>query len=129
MERPTHALLGDLTALHDATGLVIGRRRAAAGPRLVVANDDGGSIFATLEQGLPAHMGALRAAVRHAASDVQFAALAAAAGMRLSAGTRPRRAGRGAGRAAVGIELVDAVIDRAHRRTLDAEITALAATL
>ena len=29
----------------------------------------------------------------------------------------------------VGMELVDAVIDRAHRRTLDREITALAATL
>ena len=29
----------------------------------------------------------------------------------------------------VGVELVDAVIDRAHRRTLDREITALAATL
>jgi hypothetical protein len=27
------------------------------------------------------------------------------------------------------MELVDAVIDRAHRRTLDREITALAATL
>jgi 2-succinyl-5-enolpyruvyl-6-hydroxy-3-cyclohexene-1-carboxylate synthase len=29
----------------------------------------------------------------------------------------------------VGIELVEAVIDRAHRRTLDREITAIAATL
>ena len=29
----------------------------------------------------------------------------------------------------IGIELVEAVIDRAHRRTLDAAITALAATL
>ena len=29
----------------------------------------------------------------------------------------------------IGMELVEAVIDRAHRRTLDREITALAATL
>jgi len=29
----------------------------------------------------------------------------------------------------VGVEVVDAAIDRAHRRTLDREITALAATL
>jgi 2-succinyl-5-enolpyruvyl-6-hydroxy-3-cyclohexene-1-carboxylate synthase len=28
-----------------------------------------------------------------------------------------------------GLELVDAIIDRAHRRTLDREITALVATL
>ncbi|HLM22403.1 MAG TPA: 2-succinyl-5-enolpyruvyl-6-hydroxy-3-cyclohexene-1-carboxylic-acid synthase, partial [Propionibacteriaceae bacterium] len=58
LERPTHALIGDLTALHDATGLVVGPEEPRPDLRLVVANDDGGSIFATLEQGLPAHMGA-----------------------------------------------------------------------
>ena len=34
LERPTHALLGDLTALHDATGLVMRSARAAAGPQI-----------------------------------------------------------------------------------------------
>ncbi|MFW0786077.1 2-succinyl-5-enolpyruvyl-6-hydroxy-3-cyclohexene-1-carboxylic-acid synthase [Gordonia sp. CPCC 206044] len=50
----TVALMGDLTFLHDATGLIIGpgepRPRSL---RIVVANDDGGGIFGLLEQGDP----------------------------------------------------------------------------
>ncbi len=50
----TVALMGDLTFIHDVTGLVIGpsepRPRSL---RIVVANDDGGGIFALLEQGDP----------------------------------------------------------------------------
>lgn len=50
----TIALFGDLTFIHDATGLVIGpgEPRPAA-LRIVVANDDGGGIFGLLEQGDP----------------------------------------------------------------------------
>lgn len=54
----TVALLGDLTFIHDATGLLIGpdepRPRAL---RIVVANDDGGGIFGLLEQGEPRFAG------------------------------------------------------------------------
>jgi 2-succinyl-5-enolpyruvyl-6-hydroxy-3-cyclohexene-1-carboxylate synthase len=78
LERPTHALLGDLTVLHDATGLVIGREEPRPDLRLVVANDDGGSIFATLEQGEPAHMGAFER-LFGTPQGLQFEALAAAA--------------------------------------------------
>ena len=50
----TVALMGDLTFVHDATGLLIGpdepRPRAL---QIVVANDDGGGIFGLLEQGDP----------------------------------------------------------------------------
>lgn len=54
----TVALLGDLTFLHDASGLLIG----PAEPRpenltIVVANDDGGGIFELLEQGDPQYAG------------------------------------------------------------------------
>jgi 2-succinyl-5-enolpyruvyl-6-hydroxy-3-cyclohexene-1-carboxylate synthase len=128
LERPTHALLGDLTVLHDATGLVIGREEPRPDLRLVVANDDGGSIFATLEQGEPAHMGAFER-LFGTPQGLQFEALAAAAGI---AYRRVETAAELAGVLAeppAGMELVDAVIDRAHRRTLDREITALAATL
>ncbi len=47
------ALMGDVTFLHDATGLVIGPDEPRPDLTIVVANDDGGSIFATLEQGAP----------------------------------------------------------------------------
>ena len=80
LERPTHALLGDLTALHDATGLLVGQLEPQPNLRLVVANDDGGSLFATLEQGEPAHMGAFER-LFGTPQGVQFEALAAAAGI------------------------------------------------
>ncbi|TQF68678.1 2-succinyl-5-enolpyruvyl-6-hydroxy-3-cyclohexene-1-carboxylic-acid synthase [Rhodococcus spelaei] len=54
----TVALMGDLTFLHDASGLLIGTGE----PRptdltIVVANDDGGGIFELLEQGDPQYAG------------------------------------------------------------------------
>ncbi len=128
LERPTHALIGDLTALHDATGLVIGREEPRPDLRLVVANDDGGSIFATLEQGLPAHMGAFER-LFGTPVGVQFEALATAAAIGYRRVQTADELAEVLAEPPVGVELVDAVIDRAHRRTLDREITALAATL
>jgi 2-succinyl-5-enolpyruvyl-6-hydroxy-3-cyclohexene-1-carboxylate synthase len=52
---PTVALLGDLTFLHDLTGLAIGPHEPRPDLTIVVANNDGGAIFATLEPGEPAH--------------------------------------------------------------------------
>ncbi|MBI9113957.1 2-succinyl-5-enolpyruvyl-6-hydroxy-3-cyclohexene-1-carboxylic-acid synthase [Sanguibacter suaedae] len=49
--RTTRALLGDLTFLHDVGGLLRGPGEPQARLQLVVVNDDGGSIFATLEHG------------------------------------------------------------------------------
>ena len=45
----TRALLGDLTLLHDASSLVIDPLDGAVNLQLVVVNDQGGSIFETLE--------------------------------------------------------------------------------
>ena len=48
----TVALMGDLTFLHDAGGLLIGPDEPRPGNlTIVVANDDGGGIFETLEVG------------------------------------------------------------------------------
>jgi 2-succinyl-5-enolpyruvyl-6-hydroxy-3-cyclohexene-1-carboxylate synthase len=45
------ALMGDVTFLHDANGLILGPDEPAPDLTIVVVNDDGGSIFAMLEQG------------------------------------------------------------------------------
>ena len=45
------ALMGDVTFLHDANGLVLGPREQRPDLTIVVVNDDGGSIFSMLEQG------------------------------------------------------------------------------
>ena len=56
--RQTYALLGDLTFLHDANGLVLGPDEPVPDLTVVVVNNDGGAIFGLLEQGAPAHAGA-----------------------------------------------------------------------
>ncbi|WP_280360936.1 2-succinyl-5-enolpyruvyl-6-hydroxy-3-cyclohexene-1-carboxylic-acid synthase [Nocardia wallacei] len=54
----TVALIGDLTFLHDASGLLLGPGEPRpADLTIVVANDDGGGIFETLEQGDPQYAG------------------------------------------------------------------------
>ena len=45
------AVMGDLTALHDANGLVRGPDEPTPDLTLVVVNNDGGAIFGLLEQG------------------------------------------------------------------------------
>jgi 2-succinyl-5-enolpyruvyl-6-hydroxy-3-cyclohexene-1-carboxylate synthase len=120
--------MGDLTLLHDAGGLVIGGTEPRPDLRIVVANDDGGSIFATLEQGQPAHLSAFERvfATPHGASLEALAAVS---------GTRYQRVDDAGGLAAllaeppVGLELVEAVVDRAHRRTLNTAISEIATTL
>lgn len=127
-DRPTHALLGDLTLLHDAGGLLVGGAEPRPDLRIVVANDDGGSIFATLEQGRPDHLRAFERvfATPHGASLEALAAVS---------GTAYRRVEDTAALTALlaeppmGLELVEAVVDRAHRRTLSTELNAIAATL
>ncbi|MCE0763781.1 2-succinyl-5-enolpyruvyl-6-hydroxy-3-cyclohexene-1-carboxylic-acid synthase [Pseudonocardia kujensis] len=52
---PAVALLGDVTLLHDAGGLLAGPREPRPDLTIVVANDDGGSVFTLLEQGAPEH--------------------------------------------------------------------------
>jgi 2-succinyl-5-enolpyruvyl-6-hydroxy-3-cyclohexene-1-carboxylate synthase len=74
---PAYALLGDLTFLHDANGLIRGRDEPEPDLTIVVANDDGGGIFGLLEQGAPEHETAFER-VFGTATGVDLAALCAA---------------------------------------------------
>jgi 2-succinyl-5-enolpyruvyl-6-hydroxy-3-cyclohexene-1-carboxylate synthase len=51
------AYVGDLTFLHGSNGLLIGPDEPRPDLAIVVASDDGGSIFATLEQGAAEYAG------------------------------------------------------------------------
>jgi 2-succinyl-5-enolpyruvyl-6-hydroxy-3-cyclohexene-1-carboxylate synthase len=53
--RPAYALLGDLTFLHDVNGMLVGPAEPRPDLTIVVLNDDGGGIFALLEQGAAEH--------------------------------------------------------------------------
>ena len=59
--------MGDVTFLHDANGLVLGPDEPRPDLTIVVVNDDGGSIFAMLEQGDPAYADRYDRALRHPA--------------------------------------------------------------
>ncbi|MTD14479.1 2-succinyl-5-enolpyruvyl-6-hydroxy-3-cyclohexene-1-carboxylic-acid synthase [Nakamurella sp. YIM 132087] len=54
-ESPTVALMGDLTFLHDVTGLVIGPDEPRPDLTIVVSHNNGGGIFHTLEPGEERH--------------------------------------------------------------------------
>lgn len=127
--RPVHALVGDLTFLHDAGSLLVGPLEQRPDLRVVVANDDGGSIFAALEHGEAAHADAFER-VFATPTGADLAALCAGYGVRH---TRVRT--RGELDAALtatpdGVEVVEAVVDRAGRRALgEAMARAAAAAL
>ncbi len=118
------ALMGDVTFVHDLTGLVLGPRETRPDLTVVVVNDDGGSIFAVLEQGAPAHAAAYDT-LFGTPHGVDLAAACAATG------TRHRRVRDRDGLAAAlaqqpsGIEVVEAVVRRDDRRALDEAVRGL----
>jgi 2-succinyl-5-enolpyruvyl-6-hydroxy-3-cyclohexene-1-carboxylate synthase len=57
---PAFALMGDLTFLHDLTGLLTGEGEAVPDLTVVVPDNDGGGIFAQLEPGQPQYASAYR---------------------------------------------------------------------
>jgi 2-succinyl-5-enolpyruvyl-6-hydroxy-3-cyclohexene-1-carboxylate synthase len=76
---PAYALLGDLTLLHDTTGLVIGPDEPRPDLTIVVLNDGGGGIFGLLEQGAPEHAASFER-IFGTPHGVDLAALCAATG-------------------------------------------------
>jgi 2-succinyl-5-enolpyruvyl-6-hydroxy-3-cyclohexene-1-carboxylate synthase len=126
---PAAALLGDLAFLHDAPGLFAGPEEARPDLVLVVANNDGGGIFSTLEQAaVPAQFERVFGTPHRA----QLAALAAAAGIGHIAVTRA--ADLPAALKGNGIRIVEVPADRAagtalRRRLAEAAAAAVTALL
>ena len=120
------ALVGDVTFLHDSNGLVLGPDEPRPDLTIVVVNDDGGSIFATLEQGAPEY------ADRYdrlfgTPHGVDLASLCAATRTPHLRSTSLPELEQALAIPNGGIEVVEAVVRRDNRRDLDARIRALAA--
>ena len=120
------ALLGDLTFLHDSTGLVIGPDEPRPDLTIVVNNDDGGGIFGQLEPGAPelakpferlfgtshgvdiASLCAATQTSHRQASTIDGLREALRSGSRAGSPASPR-----------GIRVVEVRTDRSRRRDLD----------
>jgi 2-succinyl-5-enolpyruvyl-6-hydroxy-3-cyclohexene-1-carboxylate synthase len=118
---PGYALLGDLTLLHDTTGLVLGPDEPRPDLTLVVLNDRGGGIFGLLEQGAAKHAAAFER-VFGTPHRVDLAALCAAIGV---AHTRVEVDGLAAALApAPGLRMVEVRADRSVLRAGHAALRA-----
>jgi 2-succinyl-5-enolpyruvyl-6-hydroxy-3-cyclohexene-1-carboxylate synthase len=118
------ALLGDVTFLHDSNGLVLGPDEPRPDLTIVVVNDDGGSIFASLEQGGPAYAGSFER-VFGTPHHVDLASLCAATRTPHWKVDSLAELEHALASPAGGVEVVEAVVRRDDRRALDAEIRAL----
>lgn len=119
-DAPTYALVGDLTFLHDTNALLIGAGEPRPDLTIVVANDDGGGIFATLEYG---EAGRERHHERIFATPTgtDLAALAAAHGVPHQRATDPAALAAALGTPPRGLRVVEVPIARgSHRATYDA---------
>ncbi|MCB7138178.1 2-succinyl-5-enolpyruvyl-6-hydroxy-3-cyclohexene-1-carboxylic-acid synthase [Cellulosimicrobium marinum] len=118
--RRVRALLGDLTFLHDVGGLLRGPDEPPVDLRLVVVNDDGGSIFAGLE---PGGLGERSAAATRTFERVfatphgaDLALLCAGYGVRHTLVPDVAALRRALDAPARGVEVVEARVDRSGRR-------------
>ena len=118
------ALMGDVTFLHDTTGLFLGPREERPDLTIVVVNDDGGSIFATLEQGAPEHADRFDT-LFGTPHGVDLASLCAAARVPHLRVTGLPELEQALAMPNGGIEVVEARVRRDNRAELDAKIRAL----
>jgi 2-succinyl-5-enolpyruvyl-6-hydroxy-3-cyclohexene-1-carboxylate synthase len=118
------ALMGDVTFLHDANGLVLGPEEPRPDLTIVVANDDGGSIFATLEQGAAPYADRFER-LFGTPHGVSIEALCAATRTPYTRADSLPALEQALAMPNGGIEVVEAVIGRTDRRALDERIRAL----
>lgn len=124
---PAYALLGDLTFVHDVTGLLLAPTEPRPDLCLVVVNNDGGGIFTLLEPGETGSAGQVETFERvfSTPTGVDIAALCDGAGV---AHQRPgsRRELIAALRPQPGLRVVEVRTDRRANRALHADLRAAA---
>ncbi len=123
---PVYALLGDLTAVHDSNGLLIGPGEPVPDLTLVVVNDDGGGIFTTLEPGAPEHAAHFER-VFGTPTGTDLAALCRAHGVGHEVAATSADLADAVRRRPHGIRLVEVTVDRTGHRRAHADLRALAA--
>lgn len=116
-------LCGDLTFLHDAGALAIGPREPIPDVRVVVADDTGGSIFATLEYG-DQRFSDVFERVFATNPGVDVAALALGYGVAARRVESAETLAEALAAPVRGIEVVAVRVDRERRRRLDEELKA-----
>lgn len=118
------ALLGDVTFLHDATGLILGPEEPRPDLTLVVVNDDGGAIFSMLEQGAPEYADRYERlfGTPHGVDLASLCAATRTAHLRVTSQPELEQALASPNG---GVEVVEAVVRRDTRRDLDQRIRAL----
>ena len=123
----TTLLLGDVTFLHDAGGLLLGPGEAVPDLRIVVLNDAGGAIFDLLEHGAVREAGGYADAVERLFStphSVDLAALTAAYGVGHCAVTTTAGLAEALAAPVQGRSIVEVRTDRVGLRDLHARIRA-----
>ncbi|MBA2774012.1 MAG: 2-succinyl-5-enolpyruvyl-6-hydroxy-3-cyclohexene-1-carboxylic-acid synthase [Nocardioidaceae bacterium] len=118
------AYVGDVTFLHDMSGLVLGPDEPRPDLTIVVANDDGGSIFATLEQGAQAYAHAFER-VFATPHGVDVASLCAATGTAYERASDASTLRRLLESDVTGIRVVELPVPRANRRGLSERLRCL----
>lgn len=121
----TTVLLGDVTFLHDAGGLLLGAGEEQPDLRIVVLNDSGGAIFGLLEHGGVEESGRYGDAVERlfgTPHSVDIAALAAAYGVGHSLVSTTAGLAEALSRPVQGRSIVEVHTDRTQLRQLHAGI-------
>jgi 2-succinyl-5-enolpyruvyl-6-hydroxy-3-cyclohexene-1-carboxylate synthase len=123
---PAYALLGDLTFLHDANGLLIGPDEPTPDLTVVVVNDDGGGIFTTLEPGAPERATDFER-VFGTPTGTDLGALCRAHGIRHDLVSASQELTAAVAESPRGIRVVEVRVDRGSHRQAHADLRALAA--
>ena len=120
------AVLGDLTFLHDANGLLIGPTEPRPDLTVVVTNDDGGGIFTLLEPGEPCRADTFER-LFGTPTGTDIGAVCRAHGIPHEVAGTPEALAAALTAPADGIRVVEVPVDRSGHRDAHAALRATAA--